>query len=86
MWNQVELLLNEDTNTVRLYSDVEQESGNALYQVDTLVKLSSSEKVSKKLYLVVIARIKSTVVLPYFGTVVMTAWIWSNLPCITYNI
>ncbi|XP_073696057.1 kinetochore-associated protein 1 [Garra rufa] len=45
MWNNVELLLNEDTNTVRLYSDVEQESGNALYQVDTLVKLSSSEKV-----------------------------------------
>ncbi|XP_043096489.1 kinetochore-associated protein 1 isoform X3 [Puntigrus tetrazona] len=45
MWNQVELLLNEDTNTIRLYSDVEQESGNALYQVDTLVKLSSSEKV-----------------------------------------
>ncbi|XP_056602843.1 kinetochore-associated protein 1 [Triplophysa dalaica] len=45
MWNNVELLLNEDTNTVRLYSDAEQESGNALYQVDTLVKISSSEKV-----------------------------------------
>lgn len=47
MWNNVELLLNEDTNTVRLYSDAEQESGNALYQVDTLVKISSSERVSK---------------------------------------
>ncbi|RXN10649.1 kinetochore-associated 1 isoform X1 [Labeo rohita] len=46
MWNNVELLLNEDTNTVRLSGDAEQESGNALYQVDTLVKLSSSEKVS----------------------------------------
>ncbi|XP_050966456.1 kinetochore-associated protein 1 isoform X1 [Labeo rohita] len=45
MWNNVELLLNEDTNTVRLSGDAEQESGNALYQVDTLVKLSSSEKV-----------------------------------------
>ncbi|XP_056103315.1 kinetochore-associated protein 1 isoform X1 [Rhinichthys klamathensis goyatoka] len=45
MWNNVELLLNEDTNTVRLYSDAEQESGNALYQVDTLVKISSSERV-----------------------------------------
>ncbi|XP_073716353.1 kinetochore-associated protein 1 isoform X1 [Misgurnus anguillicaudatus] len=45
MWNNVELLLNEDTNTVRLYSDAEQESTNALYQVDTLVKISSSEKV-----------------------------------------
>ncbi|XP_056314738.1 kinetochore-associated protein 1 [Danio aesculapii] len=48
MWNNVELLLNEDTNTVRLYNDVEQESGNALYQVDNLVKISSSEKVVSK--------------------------------------
>lgn len=44
MWSNVELLLNEETNTVRLYSD-EQETGSALYQVDSLVKLSSSEKV-----------------------------------------
>uniref|UniRef100_A0A673J6Y3 RZZ complex subunit KNTC1/ROD C-terminal domain-containing protein n=1 Tax=Sinocyclocheilus rhinocerous TaxID=307959 RepID=A0A673J6Y3_9TELE len=51
MWSNVELLLNEETNTVRLYSD-EQESGSALYQVDSLVKLSSSEKVlsDPKLY------------------------------------
>lgn len=48
MWNNVELLLNEDTNTVRLCNDVEQESGNALYQVDNLVKISSSEKVVSK--------------------------------------
>uniref|UniRef100_A0A8C1L5N5 Kinetochore associated 1 n=1 Tax=Cyprinus carpio TaxID=7962 RepID=A0A8C1L5N5_CYPCA len=49
MWSNVELLLNEETNTVRLYSD-EQETGSALYQVDSLVKLSSSEKVRNSVY------------------------------------
>uniref|UniRef100_A0AAR2K3S5 RZZ complex subunit KNTC1/ROD C-terminal domain-containing protein n=1 Tax=Pygocentrus nattereri TaxID=42514 RepID=A0AAR2K3S5_PYGNA len=43
MWNNVELLINEDTNTVRLSSD--SEHGSALYQVDTLVRISPSEKV-----------------------------------------
>ncbi|XP_066511842.1 kinetochore-associated protein 1-like [Hoplias malabaricus] len=43
MWNNVELLINEDTNTVRLSSDSEQ--GSALYQVDTLVRISPSEQV-----------------------------------------
>lgn len=37
------MLLNEDTGTVRLCG--EQEPGSALYQVDTLVKISSSEQV-----------------------------------------
>ena len=41
MWNKVELLINDDTNTVRLSL-----GDSALYQVDTLVKLSSSENVS----------------------------------------
>ncbi|XP_053510250.1 kinetochore-associated protein 1 isoform X3 [Ictalurus furcatus] len=41
MWNNVELLLNEDTGTVRLCG--EQEPGSALYQVDTLVKISSEQ-------------------------------------------
>ncbi|KAJ8415549.1 hypothetical protein AAFF_G00425290 [Aldrovandia affinis] len=52
MWNEVELLTNDDTNTVRLCLDSRQECGSALYQVDTLVKLSSSEKVlyNPKLY------------------------------------
>ncbi|XP_061116053.1 kinetochore-associated protein 1 [Conger conger] len=42
MWNDVELLTSDDTNTVRLCIDSRQECGSALYQVDTLVKLSSS--------------------------------------------
>ncbi|KAJ8380268.1 hypothetical protein SKAU_G00010460 [Synaphobranchus kaupii] len=52
MWNDVELLTSDDTNTVRLCIDSRQECGSALYQVDTLVKLSSSAKVldSPKLY------------------------------------
>ncbi|KAI1901176.1 hypothetical protein AGOR_G00057490 [Albula goreensis] len=52
MWNDVELLTNDDTNTVRLCIDSRQECGSALYQVDTLVKLSSSEKLlsNPKLY------------------------------------
>ncbi|XP_031422613.1 kinetochore-associated protein 1 isoform X1 [Clupea harengus] len=47
MWNKVELLINDDTNTVRLSL-----GDSALYQVDTLVKLSSSENVvsNPKLY------------------------------------
>ncbi|KAL7836428.1 hypothetical protein AOLI_G00277120 [Acnodon oligacanthus] len=43
MWNNIELLINEDTNTVRLSSD--SEHGSALYQVDTLVRISPCEKV-----------------------------------------
>ncbi|KAL2103881.1 hypothetical protein ACEWY4_000749 [Coilia grayii] len=48
MWNKVDLLINDDTNTVRLCSV----GDSCLYQADTLVKLSSSEKVvsSPKLY------------------------------------
>uniref|UniRef100_W5KXF6 Kinetochore associated 1 n=1 Tax=Astyanax mexicanus TaxID=7994 RepID=W5KXF6_ASTMX len=42
-WSNVELLINEDTNTVRLSGDSELSS--ALYQVDTLVRISPSEQV-----------------------------------------
>ncbi|XP_069038305.1 kinetochore-associated protein 1 isoform X2 [Lepisosteus oculatus] len=45
MWTHVELLTNDDTGTGRLSIDSRQECGSALYQVDTLVKISSSEKV-----------------------------------------
>ncbi|TRY91813.1 hypothetical protein DNTS_012445, partial [Danionella cerebrum] len=45
MWSNVELLLNEDTGTARLCAEAEQESGSALYQVDTLVRISSSQQV-----------------------------------------
>lgn len=44
-WSDVELLTNEDTNTVRLESVSGEEHGSGLYQVDTLVKISSSDKV-----------------------------------------
>ncbi|XP_040272101.1 kinetochore-associated protein 1 [Bufo bufo] len=52
MWNDIELLANDDTGSCRLNIDSRQESGTALYQVDTLLKISSSEKVSfnPKLY------------------------------------
>ncbi|KAM8961292.1 kinetochore-associated protein 1 [Pelodytes ibericus] len=45
MWNEIELLANDDTGSCRLNIDSRQESGTALYQVDTLLKISSSEKV-----------------------------------------
>ncbi|XP_007572204.1 kinetochore-associated protein 1 [Poecilia formosa] len=44
-WSDVELLTNEDTNTVRLDSVSGEEHGSGLYQVDTLVKISSFDKV-----------------------------------------
>lgn len=44
MWNNVDLLINEDTNTVRLCGESEQ--GSALYQVDTLLRISASEQVN----------------------------------------
>ncbi|XP_075033881.1 kinetochore-associated protein 1 [Mixophyes fleayi] len=46
MWNDIELLANDDTGSCRLNIDSRQESGTALYQVDTLLKISSTEKVS----------------------------------------
>lgn len=45
MWSDVELLTNEDTNTVRLGSVSREESGSGLYQVDTLVKISTANEV-----------------------------------------
>uniref|UniRef100_A0A4W4HM23 RZZ complex subunit KNTC1/ROD C-terminal domain-containing protein n=1 Tax=Electrophorus electricus TaxID=8005 RepID=A0A4W4HM23_ELEEL len=47
MWNNVELLINEDTHTVRLSGDSEQETGSALYQIDTLVKISPEKVIFK---------------------------------------
>ncbi|KAM4577000.1 kinetochore-associated protein 1 isoform 1-T1 [Odontesthes bonariensis] len=45
MWSDVELLTNEDTNTVRFDSVSREENGSGLYQVDTLVKISSTNQV-----------------------------------------
>uniref|UniRef100_A0A8D0H5Z4 Kinetochore associated 1 n=1 Tax=Sphenodon punctatus TaxID=8508 RepID=A0A8D0H5Z4_SPHPU len=52
MWNDIELLTNDDTGSGRLSIGSRQECGSALYQVDTLVKITSSEKVliNPKLY------------------------------------
>lgn len=44
-WSDVELLTNEDTNTVRLDCVSGEDHGSGLYQVDTLVKIASSDKV-----------------------------------------
>ncbi|XP_054630813.1 kinetochore-associated protein 1 isoform X2 [Dunckerocampus dactyliophorus] len=45
MWNDVELLTNEDTNSVRFGSVSSEENGSSLYQVDTLVKIACSSEV-----------------------------------------
>ncbi|EMP37117.1 Kinetochore-associated protein 1 [Chelonia mydas] len=52
MWNDIELLTNDDTGSGRLNICSRQECGTALYQEDTLVKITSSEKVllNPKLY------------------------------------
>ncbi|XP_067376658.1 kinetochore-associated protein 1 isoform X2 [Channa argus] len=45
MWSDVELLTNEDTNTVRFGSVSREENDSGLYQVDTLVKISNTSEV-----------------------------------------
>ncbi|XP_068167481.1 kinetochore-associated protein 1 [Antennarius striatus] len=45
MWTDVEVLTNEDTNTVRLGSVSRVDNGSGLYQVDTLVKISTANEV-----------------------------------------
>uniref|UniRef100_UPI0037E89FC3 kinetochore-associated protein 1 n=1 Tax=Semicossyphus pulcher TaxID=241346 RepID=UPI0037E89FC3 len=45
MWSDVELLTNEDTNTVRFGGVSKEENGSGLYQVDTLVKISTANEV-----------------------------------------
>ncbi|XP_068422638.1 kinetochore-associated protein 1 isoform X2 [Clinocottus analis] len=45
MWSDVEILTNEDTNTIRFGSVSKEENGSGLYQVDTLVKISSANEV-----------------------------------------
>ncbi len=45
MWSDVELLTNEDTNTVRFGNVSREESDSGLYQVDTLVKISTANEV-----------------------------------------
>uniref|UniRef100_A0ABM5F2B4 Kinetochore-associated protein 1 isoform X2 n=1 Tax=Pogona vitticeps TaxID=103695 RepID=A0ABM5F2B4_9SAUR len=46
MWDDVELLASDDTGSGRLSIQSRQESGRALYQINTLVKITSSERVS----------------------------------------
>uniref|UniRef100_A0A672YH79 Kinetochore associated 1 n=1 Tax=Sphaeramia orbicularis TaxID=375764 RepID=A0A672YH79_9TELE len=49
-WSDVELLTNEDTNTVRFGSVSGEENGTGLYQVDTLVKISAACEVILSCY------------------------------------
>lgn len=46
MWNEIELLANDDTGTVQLPVGLGHECGTALYQVNTLLQIKSSEKVA----------------------------------------
>ncbi|XP_033030279.1 kinetochore-associated protein 1 [Lacerta agilis] len=52
MWDTVELLVCDDTGSGQLNLHSRQECGSALYQINTLVKITSSEKVlsNPKLY------------------------------------
>ncbi|XP_034396520.1 kinetochore-associated protein 1 isoform X2 [Cyclopterus lumpus] len=45
IWSDVELLTNEDTNNVRFGSASKEENGSGLYQVDTLVNISTANEV-----------------------------------------
>lgn len=45
-WSDVELLTNEDTNTVRFGNVSREESDSGLYQLDTLVKISTANEVT----------------------------------------
>lgn len=45
MWNDIELLTNDDTGSMQLPVGLGCECGTALYQVDTLLQVTSSEKV-----------------------------------------
>ncbi|NXV45396.1 KNTC1 protein, partial [Uria aalge] len=46
MWNDIELLTSDDTGSEQLPVGLGRECGTALYQVDTLLQITSSEKVS----------------------------------------
>ncbi|NWI91700.1 KNTC1 protein, partial [Pitta sordida] len=45
MWNDIELLVSDDTGSVQLPVALGQECGTALYQVDALLQVTSSDKV-----------------------------------------
>lgn len=45
MWNDIEILVNDDTRSEQLSVCLGQECGSALYQVDSLLQITSSEKV-----------------------------------------
>ncbi|XP_030225552.1 kinetochore-associated protein 1 [Gadus morhua] len=51
MWSDVELLTNEDTNSYRFGHVSKEENGSGLYQVDTLVKISTADAKQHKPYL-----------------------------------
>ncbi|XP_040540450.1 kinetochore-associated protein 1 isoform X3 [Gallus gallus] len=46
MWNDIEILVNDDTRREQLSVCLGQECGSALYQVDSLLQITSSEKIS----------------------------------------
>lgn len=45
MWNDIEILANDDTGSEQLTVCIGHECGSALYQVDALLQITSSEKV-----------------------------------------
>ncbi|XP_056145204.1 kinetochore-associated protein 1 [Lampris incognitus] len=51
MWSDIELLTNEDTSFVPFCDASREENGCGLYQVDTLVKISTADKVQSEPHL-----------------------------------
>ena len=74
MWNDIELLANDDTGSEQLPVGLGHECGTALYQVDTLLQITSSEKVES---------IKAVL---FFFLVITRASLSYFLKCLSYYI
>uniref|UniRef100_A0A3B3B568 Kinetochore associated 1 n=1 Tax=Oryzias melastigma TaxID=30732 RepID=A0A3B3B568_ORYME len=71
MWSDVELLINEDTNIVRYDGVSREDSGSGLYQVDTLVRISSSNKVAILLIFIVFSNTIEIIIIVVDNTVIL---------------
>lgn len=71
MWNDIELLANDDTGSAQLPVGLGHECGTALYQVNTLLQITSSEKVeflkAVVFFFLILTRAASSCFLKCFG-------------------
>lgn len=73
MWNDIELLLNDDTG--QLPVGLGHECGTALYQVDSLLQITSSEKVQP---------VKKAVLLPFLIITCASLSCFLRCSCVTH--